>query len=101
LTLVLFADGCFYHCCPKHGHHPKSNQDYWVPKLARNCKRDRSNRRRLRGMGLSVWRFWEHDLKGSSIKRTYGILERRLLRRIEAADSGPLHLEMSRCSAAE
>ena len=32
LRLVLFADGCFYHSCPRHGHQPKSNRKYWLPK---------------------------------------------------------------------
>jgi DNA mismatch endonuclease (patch repair protein) len=33
LHLAIFADGCFYHGCPEHGHMPKSNVDYWLPKL--------------------------------------------------------------------
>jgi DNA mismatch endonuclease (patch repair protein) len=40
-NLVIFADGCFFHCCPKHGHIPKSNLDYWENKLKRNKARDR------------------------------------------------------------
>jgi DNA mismatch endonuclease (patch repair protein) len=63
LRLAVFADGCFYHCCPAHGHAPKSNTTYWVPKLARNRKRDAANRKVLRAMGFTVFRAWEHDLK--------------------------------------
>src|ERR1035441_964074 len=49
LRLVLFADGCFYHGCPRHGHQPKSNQEYWLPKLAR-----RSEERRVGKEGRSL-----------------------------------------------
>lgn len=81
LRLVIFADGCFYHCCPKHGRRPKTNGRYWWPKLKRNVLRDAANRRRLRALGYSVWRFWEHDLKGRAMARTYCRLERRLQKR--------------------
>jgi DNA mismatch endonuclease (patch repair protein) len=80
LRLAVFADGCFYHSCPLHGHDPKSNSDYWVPKLARNKARDRLNRRALRGLGFSVWSFWEHDLKDRNIENTTRIMQRRLQR---------------------
>ncbi len=80
LRLAIFADGCFYHGCPDHGHTPKSNQDYWIPKLARNCERDRSNRRRLRRLGYYVWAIWEHDLEGGGLERTALIVQRRLRR---------------------
>lgn len=63
LKLIFELDGCFFHQCPRHGRIPDSNRDYWEPKLDRNVQRDRSNRRRLRADGWSVWRFWEHDLK--------------------------------------
>jgi len=81
LRMALFADGCFYHCCPKHGHMPKSRREYWVPKLANNLKRDTLNERYLRRKGYSVRRFWEHDLKGTRINVTVARLARILLRR--------------------
>jgi DNA mismatch endonuclease (patch repair protein) len=79
LRLAIFADGCFYHGCPEHGHTPKSNVDYWLPKLVRNSRRDRANRRALRRMGFAVWRFWEHELKGRRIARTQVALTVRCL----------------------
>jgi DNA mismatch endonuclease (patch repair protein) len=82
LELAIFADGCFYHGCPKHGHMPKSNRAYWIPKLTGNCKRDRLNRRSLRRLGFSVWAIWEHALEGSRIGRTRLLLENRV-RRLE------------------
>jgi DNA mismatch endonuclease (patch repair protein) len=54
LRLAIFADGCFYHGCPEHGHVPKSNVGYWLPKLVRNRRRDRASRRALRRMGFAV-----------------------------------------------
>lgn len=82
LRLVIFADGCFYHGCPIHGHTPKSNPKYWRPKLRRNKTRDGANRRALRRMGIGVWRFWEHDLKGTKLKRTRKTLTSRLQARL-------------------
>lgn len=82
LRLVIFVDGCFYHSCPKHGHNPKSNSRYWVPKLARNLARDRANRRALRKMGFAVWTIWEHSLKGPHGPQTEQALIRRLEKRL-------------------
>lgn len=82
LRTVIFLDGCFYHCCPVHGHIPKSNTDYWAPKLAKNVKRDRVNRRELRRLGYSVWRYWEHDFRARpsqrAVRRLYSQLHRKL-----------------------
>ena len=78
LSLVLFADGCFYHGCPRHGHQPKSNRKYWLPKLARNQKRDLANRKALRAMGCRVWAFWEHELRGKELEKTRGKIIRRI-----------------------
>lgn len=90
LKLAMQADGCFYHRCPKHGHEPKTNRDYWLPKLRRNAERDALYRRKLRALGFSVWRIWEHDLKMSKSGRTYAILSRRViaLKRSKSASAG-------------
>ena len=60
--LAIFVDGCFWHNCPKHGHKPGSNRDYWLPKLRRNHERDTSVKRALSKAGWTVVRIWEHDL---------------------------------------
>ena len=57
---------------------PKSNLDYWLPKLVRNRRRYRANRRALRKMGFAVWRLWEHELKGRRMARTQLALTRKL-----------------------
>jgi|SRR5580704_15676064 DNA mismatch endonuclease (patch repair protein) len=84
LKIVVFAHGCFYHSCMKHGHIPKSNTEYWAPKLENNCKRDRRNRRRLRALGFSVWTIWEHDLEGGRVQRSCLVLGRRLAQAVRA-----------------
>lgn len=82
LRLAVFCDGCFYHQCPIHGHIPKSNVEYWGPKLERNRIRDSRNRAKLRRIGFSVWRFWEHDLASKAVCRTRDKIERRLAKKI-------------------
>jgi DNA mismatch endonuclease (patch repair protein) len=59
LTIVQ-VKGCFWHghTC-RDGRLPKSNREYWVPKLLRNKERDISNDRKLRRMGWSVRNLWE------------------------------------------
>ena len=64
LRLVLFADGCFWHSCPRHGRNPEDNSDYWGPKLQRNKARDRRVARELRTSGYVVVRVWDHELRG-------------------------------------
>src|SRR5438128_10530639 len=62
--VVVFVDGCFWHgCrrCPK-GHIPKSRLRYWLPKLARNRRRDRKISSILKSKGWTVLRIWEHAL---------------------------------------
>jgi len=60
--LVIFVDGCFWHCCPKHSNIPANNREFWERKLAANKIRDRVVTRILRQRGWRVLRIWEHDL---------------------------------------
>jgi DNA mismatch endonuclease, patch repair protein len=59
--VAVFVDGCFWHGCPDHATFPKSNQDYWLPKLAENKERDERQSNRLRESGWDVIRVWEHE----------------------------------------
>ncbi len=77
LSLAIFLDGCFFHGCPVHGHVPFTNSRFWEAKIIRNIRRDRQYERKLRRNGISVWRFWEHELKTLSVDR--------VLRRVEIA----------------
>ena len=58
--VVLFVNGCFWH-----GHRncsrariPSTNTVFWKTKIAKNIKRDESQRRKLRKMGWGVLIFW-------------------------------------------
>jgi DNA mismatch endonuclease (patch repair protein) len=82
LGLAIFVDGCFWHCCPKHGKTPKSRADYWVPKLAANVARDRRITSQLRRHGFGVWRVWEHDLTGPRRAITESRITARLKGRV-------------------
>lgn len=59
--LAIFVDGCFWHCCPEHGTKPRSNTEYWRPKLERNRQRDASADALLHAAGWQVVRVWEHQ----------------------------------------
>ena len=78
LKLVIFADGCFFHGCPKHYRAPLSNTEYWIPKIAGNIARDKAQQSVLEGDGWSVWRVWEHELTKSTLPETQMTLHSRL-----------------------
>ena len=59
--VAVFIDGCFWHGCPLHATVPKSNTDYWIPKLERNVERDRETDSLLIEAGWCVLRYWEHE----------------------------------------
>lgn len=62
---VIFVHGCFWH-----GHKncaasalPKSRQEYWIPKIQRNIKRDLENKKALKKLGWQIITIWECDIK--------------------------------------
>ncbi len=59
--VAVFVDGCFWHGCLEHQRVPKSNRDYWVPKLRRNVERDRQVDEALTNQEWVVVRIWEHE----------------------------------------
>lgn len=62
-SAIVEVRGCFWHGHTCHdGHLPKSNTDYWVPKLSRNRERDDINLRALRALGYRVRVIWECQL---------------------------------------
>ncbi len=60
--IAVFLDGCYWHGCPKCGHIPKTNTNFWKTKISNNKKRDAKKRRILRRSGVKVLKFWEHEL---------------------------------------
>jgi len=82
---VIQIRGCFWHDhgCKK-SRKPKSRQNYWIPKIEKNKKRDHENDAKLRKMGWSVLTIWE--CRCSSIRSLNTELlriERLLLKRKE------------------
>lgn len=63
--IAILMDGCFWHGCPKCYREPKSNKDYWIPKIKNNRKRDKIKRKLLKNNGWEVIRVWSHELKNS------------------------------------
>jgi DNA mismatch endonuclease, patch repair protein len=59
--VVVECRGCFWHLCRDHAVLPKSNLDYWLPKLERNAQRDARNEAALNDTGWSLIVIWEHD----------------------------------------
>jgi len=60
--VAVFVDGCFWHGCPIHSHIPKSNPNYWIPKLQKNKERAILKNELLRNTGWNVLHFWEHEM---------------------------------------
>ena len=56
---VIFVHGCFWHQHRCITRKPRSNKDYWLPKLARNRARDARNRHALRRLGWDYLILWE------------------------------------------
>src|SRR5699024_3752284 len=65
---VIFVNGCFWH-----GHEdcenfqmPKSNTDYWEPKIKGNKERDKRNNQKLESVGWNVITIWECEVKNEN-----------------------------------
>ena len=61
--LAIFVDGDFWHRHDWHIRKPKTNINFWLPKIERNMQRDRFVNEQLAEMGYTVMRFWEHEVK--------------------------------------
>ncbi len=78
--VAVFIDGCFWHGCPKCGHVPKNNREFWAAKLTRNKERDAGTTMALRREKIAVLRFWEHQVKedcGACVSKLSRTLEKR------------------------
>ena len=67
---IIFVHGCFWHQHVDPGcrivRRPKSNREYWLPKLARNVARDAENQARLEELGWGVLVIWECEVRAGS-----------------------------------
>lgn len=62
--LAVFVHGCFWHGhdCAEGIRKPKSNRDYWIPKIERNQQRDAENIATLLAAGWNVIVIWECEI---------------------------------------
>lgn len=84
--VAVFVDGCFWHGCPIHATFPKSNQSYWLPKLAENKARDQRQSEKLCSAGWKVIRAWEHECSPPH-RRVVDRIERAVMRRVAKGGS--------------
>jgi len=78
---IIFVNGCFWHqhddaTCPI-ARKPKSNKEYWLPKLWRTVARDKKNWKVLSEAGWTIEVIWECQTKNE------GALKRRLTEFLE------------------
>ena len=70
---AIFVNGCFWHqhegC--KRANIPKSNKDYWVPKLERNVNRQKDNIQSLHDMGMKAHIIWECEVKNMKVEKIF------------------------------
>jgi DNA mismatch endonuclease (patch repair protein) len=78
---VIFVHGCFWHghSCPRAVRVPKTNRQYWIDKIERNCRRDATVRKRLRAAGWRILVLWECEIRNGTS------LEKRIRRFLEKA----------------
>lgn len=66
---IIMVNGCFWHghlgC--KISHIPKSNTEYWKPKLARTIERDSRNLGELEALGWNVLVLWECEVRDEDV----------------------------------
>jgi DNA mismatch endonuclease (patch repair protein) len=68
---VIFVHGCFWHqhaaskCLD--GRAPKSNTDYWLPKLRRNIERDTNACAELVRLGWKILVVWECETRDEAV----------------------------------
>jgi DNA mismatch endonuclease (patch repair protein) len=86
--VAVFVDGCFWHSCPDHSSVPKTNTDYWAPKLLRNVERDRETDALLTAAGWLSIRVWEHADPVEAAHEVAGAVELRRPQRINPVRAG-------------
>ncbi|TMM55127.1 very short patch repair endonuclease [Sulfitobacter sabulilitoris] len=62
--VVVEVRGCFWHGHENCARQPKSRQEFWGPKLARNRERDAQNLQSLHDLGWRVVIVWECTMVG-------------------------------------
>lgn len=78
--VAVFVDGCFWHGCPDHGVQPRTNSDYWGPKIQMNKDRDQRVDRGLQALGWQALRIWEHEDPVEAAVRVRSAVDARIAR---------------------
>lgn len=76
---VIFVHGCFWHGhegCAK-GRLPKSNLEFWQPKIAKNKARDLKSYSEIVSRGWQILTIWQCELKNTEL------LEKRIVEFLE------------------
>lgn len=60
--VAVFVDGCFWHGCKRCAHRITKRVKYWHTKIQGNRQRDAATTGQLAQSGVTVLRFWEHEL---------------------------------------
>jgi DNA mismatch endonuclease (patch repair protein) len=96
-STVIMVQGCFWHrhdeLCGVKARVPKSNTDFWIPKLERNVQRDIENQQALRKAGWSVLVIWECELKRVNRGATLAKLTNAILNNGHGDSSHPVFFE--------
>lgn len=62
--IAIFCDSSFWHGKDyEKKKKPETNAEYWQKKIERNMERDREVEAELRGLGWTVFRFWDDEIK--------------------------------------
>lgn len=82
--------GCFWHqhknC--RYASIPKTNTEYWIPKLESNQQRDIQNRIRLKHLGYTLFSIWECETKTEQILHSKAI---QIMKFIETSRRQTVH----------
>lgn len=83
---IVFINGCFWHQHPgcSKAAIPKSNTEYWLPKLQKNVSRDRHNYAALENEGWNVLVIWECMLSKKNIDDTLNKLQEDIKKQKQA-----------------
>lgn len=65
IKLAIFVDGEFWHGkdWEIRKKNLKTNQEYWIPKIERNMRRDNEVNLQLSAQGWKILRFWSKELE--------------------------------------
>lgn len=94
---VVEVRGCFWHGHPGCGRTPKSNLEFWEPKLRRNRARDLENERLLHDLGWRTLVIWECATSGPK-RRSQHDLSQRISQWIQS-DLAAFELKGDHCRA--